>query len=403
MHQDIDFSDLFFGSRLNGKNITLCVSGGIAAYKSIELLRSFQKSGAKVRVVMSKMATQFVGEETFSSLTGQKVLIDFEGMEHITLPHSSDLIVVAPATANVIAKFANGICDTMLTTILISSTCPIVFVPSMNWAMLHNPITQENIQKIKRLGHIVVQPDEGDLACGERGEGKFPSLDKILFHCEYALSQKRFSNKKVVITAGPTKEYIDDVRFISNPSSGFMGYVLSWESALEGAETYLVTGGNTFGAEKIINTKKVESTDDMLSEVRKLIPTDVFIGSAAVSDFKPSKKVKGKIKKEDTQKMTIELTRTPDILESAREHTKILVGFSLESDDIEKNTVYKMKRKRMDMIVGNTPESFSKSSGNYFIGYNTPEGIRIDKLGNIHKRKLAQKIIDKVIEIWNYL
>lgn len=141
----------------------------------------------------------------------------------------------------------------------------------------------------------------------------------------------------------------------------------------------------------------------MLSEVRKLIPTDVFIGSAAVSDFKPSKKVKGKIKKEDTQKMTIELTRTPDILESAREHTKILVGFSLESDDIEKNTVYKMKRKRMDMIVGNTPESFSKSSGNYFIGYNTPEGIRIDKLGNIHKRKLAQKIIDKVIEIWNYL
>lgn len=396
----MNFEELLKGSRLYGKNITLCVTGGIAAYKSIELLRLFQKSGAKVRVVMSKMATRFVGEETFSSLTGEKVLVDFEGMEHITLPHSSDLIVVAPATANIIGKFANGICDTMISTILISSTCPIVFVPSMNWAMLKNPFTEENIQKIKKIGHIVVSTDEGDLACGEKGEGKFPTLDKILFYCEYALSEKKLKNRKVVITAGPTREYIDEIRFISNPSSGFIGYVISWESAIEGAETHLITGGETFGGEKIFNTQKIETAEDMLNEVKKLLPTDIFIGSAAVSDFKPAKKVKGKIKKEKIKNLTIELERTQDIIEHVGNQAKIVVGFSLELENIEGNTLDKMSRKNLDIIVGNSSSSFSKPYGNYFICYRENGKIEIEHLGNIHKRLVAKKLIEQIQNLW---
>ena len=394
----MSLEELLEGSILSGKKVTLCVTGGIACYKSIELLRLIQKAGAKVKVVMSKMATRFIGEETFSSLTGEKVTIDFEGMEHINIPHSSDLIVVAPATANIIGKFANGICDTMISTILISATCPIVFVPSMNWAMLKNPFTEENIQKIKKAGHIIVPPDEGDLACGEKGEGKFPTLDKIFFHCEYAISQKSLKNKKVIITAGPTKEYIDDIRFISNPSSGFMGYVISWETAIEGAETHLITGGETFNGEKIFHTQKVETAEDMLNEVEKLLPTDIFIGSAAVSDFRPVNKIKGKIKKDKTERITIELERTKDILENVRKYSKIVVGFSLESENIEQNTIEKMVRKNLDIIVGNSPDSFSKPYGKYFICYKKNGGTEIEYLGDIHKRLVARKIINRIID-----
>lgn len=393
------FSEIISHSRLSGKRITLCVTGGIAAYKAVELLRIFQKAGAKVKVVMSKMATRFVGEETFSSLTGEKVLVDFEGMEHITIPHSSDIIVVAPATANIIGKFANGICDTFISTMLISATCPIVFVPSMNWAMLKNPITQKNIERIKEIGHIVVPPDEGDLACGEKGEGKFPTFEKIFFHCEYALSEKRFSEKKVVITGGPTREFIDDIRFISNPSSGFMGFALAWEFALEGAKTHLITGSEHNGEWNAFDIKKVVSAQDMLEEVSKLLPCDIFVGTAAVSDFKPAKKSKGKIKKENVQKIEIELVQTPDIIQTVRKQTKMLVGFALEVEEEEKNAIEKMKRKKIDIIVGNTPESFSQTHGKYFIAYMNKEKPVIEHLGKIHKRALSQKILEKVFEL----
>lgn len=395
----MDTEDLLSHSRLGGKNITLCVTGGIASYKAVELLRTFQKAGAKVRVVMTRMATRFVGEETFSSLTGQKVLVDFEGMEHINVSHSSDLIVVAPATANTIGKFANGICDTMTGAILLSANCPIVFVPSMNWSMLKNPITSENIEKIKKIGHTVVQPDEGELACGERGEGRFPSPEKILFHCELAISSKRLRGKKVVVTAGPTREHIDDVRFISNPSSGFMGFVLAWEVALEGAETYLVTGGHTFGAEKLFRTKKVTSADEMLDEVMKLAPMDVFIGSAAVSDFKPALKTIGKIKKEGLKDLEIRLIRTPDITENVRGHTKILVGFALETDETERRAIEKMMAKRMDMIVGNSPDSFSRSESEFIIAHPESGEVKVERIGRVHKRRLAQIVIEKIIRI----
>ncbi len=392
--------DVLKYSYLEGKKIVLGVSGGISAYKSVELLRMFQKAGADVQVVMTKTATKFVSEWTFESLTGKKVYVEFEGMEHIYVPHSADLFVVAPATANIIGKFANGICDTMLSTMLIATTCPVVIVPSMNWAMLKNPAVSENIKKIsERNGYIVVEPEEGDLACGERGEGKFPHLEKIFFWCEYALAPKKFCGKRAVVTAGPTKEFIDDVRYISNPSSGLMGYLVAREIALSGAQTYLVSGADIHFQD--INCfagfSKVVSAEDMLTEVEKLLPADIFVGAAAVSDFRPKVRIKGKVKKESVgDEVLVEFIRNPDIVNSVRQGVKILIGFALESEDILNNALCKLKSKNVDLIVANDIRTFGKSESEFIII--DKENVESPEKVVSHKRIVARKIVERIAE-----
>lgn len=343
------FYEVVRTSYLSEKKIVLGITGGIACYKAIELMRQIQKAGANVQVVMTKMAQRFLGPELLEALSGNKVIVDFEGMEHIYVPHSADLFVIAPATANIIGKIANGICDDMLTTQVIASNVPCVLVPSMNWAMLKNPATQENLKKLRERGFVIVEPEEGDLACGEKGEGKFPKIEKIFFWCEYAIAPKIFNGEKVIVTAGPTKEFIDDVRFISNPSSGFMGYIIAREFALFGADVKLITGGDEFDAREFLSVSKVESSEDMFLEVQKNLPADIFVGSAAVSDFKPKSKIKGKIKKEKIEaesggKLLIELVKTKDIIQSV--NAKVKVGFSLEDSNLQENAIEKNEKEK---------------------------------------------------------
>ncbi|MFZ8803663.1 MAG: bifunctional phosphopantothenoylcysteine decarboxylase/phosphopantothenate--cysteine ligase CoaBC [Candidatus Calescibacterium sp.] len=398
------FYEIVRTSYLSGKKIILGITGGIACYKSIELMRQFQKAGAEVQVVMTKMAQRFLGPELLEALSGKKVLTDFEGMEHIYVPHSADLFVIAPATANIIGKIANGICDDILTTQVIASTVPCVIVPSMNWAMLKNPATQENIKKLRERGYIVVEPEEGDLACGERGEGKFPKIEKIFFWCEYAITPKIFSGEKVIVTAGPTKEFIDDVRFISNPSSGFMGYLIAREFAIWGADVKLITGGDEFDSPEFLSVSKVESSDDMFLEVQKNLPADIFVGSAAVSDFKPKTKIKGKIKKEKIEaegggKIILELVKTKDIIQSV--NAKVKIGFSLEESNLQENAIEKMKKKKIDIIIANPLISFRKEESEFILIENRNGNIFSEKLGRKHKREIARIIVDKSFKILN--
>ena len=410
------FQEILENSYLKGKRLVLGISGGIASYKSIELLRAFQKAGADVQVVLTDMARKFVGVETFEGLTGKKALLELSGMDHITVPHSADLFVVAPATANIIGKFANGICDTLLTTMLIASTCPIVIVPSMNWAMLKNPATQENIKKLRERGIIVVEPEEGDLACGEKGEGKFPAIEKIFFWCEYAVAEKKWKKGekgenrkrkeiKVVITAGPTKEFIDDVRFISNPSSGFMGYAIAREIALqtEHSNIVLITGGEEFDADTFSKVEKVSSADEMYEKVKKHTPADIFFSTAAVSDFKPKRKTYGKIKKEGKDEIKIEFVRTTDILASTKD-VKVKVGFSLEFERIEENARKKLVDKDLDLIVANSTDSFAKTKGEFIVleredRKGRKKDIGVMYLGEMSKIKLARILVEKAIDL----
>lgn len=388
------FEEIIKTSNLRGKRILLGIGGGIAAYKSVELLRIFQKAGVSVRVVMTHTASKFIGKELLEALTGEKVFIDMEGMEHITVPHSVDLFVVAPATANLIGKFANGICDSMLTTMFIASTSPCVIVPSMNWAMLKNPATQENIRKLRERGYIVVEPEEGDLACGEKGEGRYPSFERIFFWCEYALSQKNLSGRRVIVTAGPTKEFIDDIRFISNSSSGFMGYLVAREFSLVGAEVKLITGGDIFDSSEFCSVSRVISADDMYDEVMRSLPADVFVGTSAVSDFTPARKVKGKIKKESIEgdKLIVELKKTKDIISDV--DCPVKIGFSLEVENIKENSVRKLREKKLDFVVANSTDSFGGEKGNFTIFYFENGELKEDKLGLFHKREVARKLVE---------
>ena len=387
--------------RLSGKRVVLGVSGGIAVYKTVELVRALQKAGADLQIVMTSMAKTFVGEETFSSISGKPVLSDVKGMEHITVPHSSDIFIVAPATANIIGKFANGIADDLLSTMLLATECPIIFVPSMNTSMWKNPSVKKNVDYLKKSGVLVVEPEEGELACGEYGEGRFPQIEKIIFFAEYALSSKELSGKEVLITAGGTREFIDTIRFISNSSSGFMGYCLAYESLLRGAKTTLVTCTETYGIETFgASVAKVISSEDMYKKVMEKIDgdgVDIFISSAAVSDFKPLKKAQKKIKKDELSgdKFIVELEKTKDILlevstKIARKR-KIIIGFALEDDESGIESARKKLRERnLDAIVFNTISSINSERGNFWLL--TPSEEKY--LGELEKKELAFSLFE---------
>lgn len=348
---------------LKGKTILLGVTGGIAAYKSASLASMLVKAGAEVRVLMTENAKNFINPITFESLTGHKCVSDtfdrnFEfKVEHIALAKKADAVIIAPATANVIAKLAHGLADDMLTTTVLACTCPKIVAPAMNTAMYENPITQDNIEILRKYGMEVVEPACGHLACGDTGAGKMPEPE-VLF--EYLLKccalPKDMKGMKVLVTAGPTQEAIDPVRYITNHSSGKMGYNLARMCMLRGAEVTLVTGKCAITPPMFVETVPIVSARDMYEAVvSRSGEMDVIIKAAAVADYRPSQVAQEKVKKSDDN-MSIALERTDDILKYLGEHKKegqFLCGFSMETENMIENSRKKLEKKNLDMIVAN--------------------------------------------------
>lgn len=348
---------------LKGKNIVLAVTGSIAAYKIANLASMLGKLHAKVTVLMTANATNFINPITFETLTGNKCLIDtfdrnFQyNVEHVSLAKETDLVLVAPASANVIGKIANGIADDMLTTTVMACSCKKIIAPAMNTHMYLNPIVQDNMDKLRRFGMEVITPDTGHLACGDDGIGKMPSeqvlLDYILREIAF---EKDLAGKKVLVTAGATMEKIDPVRYISNHSTGKMGYAIAENAMLRGADVTLITGKSALTPPLFVNVVPVISAQDMFDAVRDCMEEqDIIIKAAAVADYRPVNPAEEKIKKQEDD-MSIQLERTDDILGYIGEHKKpgqFICGFSMETQNMIENSRKKLLKKKADMIVAN--------------------------------------------------
>ncbi len=348
---------------LKGKTILLGVTGSIAAYKIAYLASSLVKAGAKVHVLMTKNATNFINPITFETLTGNKCLIDtFDrnfrfSVEHVSLAKEADVFLVAPASANVIGKLAHGIADDMLTTTFMACTCPKIISPAMNTRMYENPITQDNLKTLEHYGMEVIRPASGYLACGDTGAGKMPEPETLF---EYILRTvgypKDLAGKKILITSGPTREAIDPVRYITNHSTGKMGYAIAKSAAYRGAEVTLVTGPVAIKPPMFVKVVPIESAEDMFQAVTNAAPEqDIIIKAAAVADYRPSVVGQDKIKKTEGD-MSISLERTKDILGWLGQHRtpgQFLCGFSMETRDMLENSRAKLARKNIDMIVAN--------------------------------------------------
>jgi phosphopantothenoylcysteine decarboxylase/phosphopantothenate--cysteine ligase len=347
---------------LNNKRIVLGVCGGIAAYKSIELLRLLTKAGADVHVVMTRSAQEFVTPLTFQTLSSNPVhtelfnLIAEREIGHISLADKADLFIIAPATANVIGKIANGIADDMLTTTAMATRAPVLFAPAMNVNMFTNPIYRENEEKLRRLGYLFEAPVSGALACGWEGEGKLASPESIFESAVAALTEKDLAGRTVLVTAGPTCEEIDPVRYITNHSSGKMGYALARAARRRGAHVLLVSGPTALPKPAGVRVVKVTSACEMQHEVMAHVAEcHVVIKAAAVADYRPLHRSGTKIKKKSGT-ATIELVRNPDILAglgSMEGNHPFLVGFAAETDALAENAAHKLSEKNLDMIVAN--------------------------------------------------
>ncbi|MCZ6878539.1 MAG: bifunctional phosphopantothenoylcysteine decarboxylase/phosphopantothenate--cysteine ligase CoaBC [Acidobacteria bacterium] len=341
--------------------IILGVTGCIGAYKSAVLLRLLQREGFEVLPVMTRAAQQFITPLTLEKLSGHKVVSDLFSdhtvqIEHIALARQSDLLVVAPATANILAKFAQGIADDFLSTLYLSTTTPVIIAPAMNVEMLHHPATQENLKTLKQRGTVIVEPGSGYLACGEEGEGRLAEPERILEAVLNTFTRKKsLLNKRVLITAGPTIEALDPVRFISNRSSGKMGYALAHEAHLRGAQVVLISGPTHLEPPEGVKLVGVRSASEMAKAVFHHFPdSDVVVMAAAVSDFTPASVSSEKLKKEDVEPV-IQLEKTVDILKELghRKEWQFLVGFAAESGPVREKARKKLKEKGLDLIVGN--------------------------------------------------
>ncbi len=353
-------------SNFYNKNIILGVCAGVAAYKSAEVVRLLKKQGAQVQVVMTQSASEFVAPLTFQALSGQAVrskLFDLDaeaGMGHIELARWADLILIAPATANTIARIAHGIADDLLTTLCLASTAPVLLAPAMNQQMWHNQATQANIELLsKRQSYSLCGPGDGEQACGDIGPGRMEQPEVILECCARQLSGQKTSgllnNKRVLITAGPTIEDIDPVRYVSNRSSGKMGYAIARAALDEGAEVILVSGPVALAAPQQVELHLVRSALQMHETVlQRVNAVDVFIATAAVADYRPVQRNSKKIKK-NTDSLSIELIKNPDILSdvAALPDKPLSIGFAAETNDLESYAIDKLKRKNLDMIAAN--------------------------------------------------
>ena len=349
---------------LKGKTILLGVSSSIAAYKMCNVARMLTKLGAEVHVSMTQNATNFVHPLTFETLTQNKCLIDtfdrnFQySVEHVAIAKKADLVLIAPATANVIGKIANGIADDMLTTTVMACTCPILVSPAMNHNMLHNSIVQENIEKLKRHGYKIIEPVKGMLANRDIGDGKLPDEDTLV---EYILREiafeKDLAGKKVLVTAGATRESIDPVRFITNHSSGKMGFAMAKAAMLRGADVTVVAAHTEVEPPMFVDVVKVQSAEDMFNAVKsRMNDVDIIIKAAAVADYTPVTTADHKIKKSDDD-MSISLKRTTDILKYIGENRcggQVICGFSMETDNVIENSRKKLISKNCDMICANS-------------------------------------------------
>jgi phosphopantothenoylcysteine decarboxylase/phosphopantothenate--cysteine ligase len=348
------------------KNIILGVCGSIAAFKSCTLASTLAKSGARVRTILTSSACKFVGPLSFSSLTDDAVYTDEDYWSlkvrslHIELGRWADVVVVAPATANTLAKVANGMADNLLTSTILGSNRPTVLVPAMNVRMYDNKATQENLKKLSEYGYIIVEPDVGHLADGEVGRGRFPETETILFHIARAITPQRLVGRKIIVTAGPTREFIDDVRFISNPSSGKMGYALAEAFAIKGADVTLLSGPVELDAPPGVHIEKFESVSDLMSLMERYVPSaDAVVMSAAVGDF-TAEKTQGKLKRQG--ELTLKLSATPDVVAYfAQRYPKVVyLGFAAGEEDVVMQAQEKMRSKKVDAVFANridTPQT----------------------------------------------
>lgn len=377
---------------LEGKKVVIGVSGGIAAYKTCELVRLLVKQNVSVKVVMTETATKLVSPATFSALSSNPVYIDTFGardeMEHISLARWADAIVIAPATANTIAKIAHGIADNLLTTVVLAATVPVVVAPAMNVAMWENPATQDNMRVIARRGLVIIEPKEGDLACGEEGKGRLAEPENILETVLDILTPKLLDDKKIAVTAGPTREHIDSVRFISNPSSGRMGYAVATVAKRMGARVTLVSGPVDLKQPGGIDTIKVTNALEMQKALDDILDDlDALVMVAAVSDFRPKYLGDKKVPKGSLPD-AIEIEENPDILRwvAKKAPNVFRVGFSAETHNLTKNAKRKLKEKGCNLIVANDVSAKD-------VGFASDKNavIVLDDFGEVFRTKVVDK------------
>lgn len=392
---------------LKGKTVVLAVTGGIAAYKIATLASSLKKLGCNIHVLMTQNATNFINPITFETLTGNKCLIDtfdrnfqFQ-VEHVSIAKQADVVMLAPATADVIGKIAGGIADDMLTTTLMACRCKIFVAPAMNTNMYLNPIVQDNMQKLKRFGYEVIEPDSGYLACGDTGLGKMPSPEVLLEYIFKEIAcEKDLAGKKVLVTAGPTMEAIDPVRFISNHSTGKMGYAIARNCMLRGAEVTLVTGRTAIEPPPFVKVVDIVSAKEMFDAVTAVFDEqDIVIKAAAVADYRPESVAEEKMKKKDGE-LSIPLTRTDDILQYLGTHKKkqFLCGFSMETENMIENSRQKLVKKNVDMIVANNLKQDGAGFGTdtNIVSIITGDGIK--NLDVMSKDDVAAAIMDEIVQ-----
>ena len=398
-------------NNIENKKILLVICGGISAYKSLEIIRLLKKRGATVKSILTKSAKEFVTPLSVASLTQEKVYDDLfsheneSEMDHISLSRWSDLILVAPATANTISKLSAGSSDDLASTVILASNKDVFLVPAMNVRMWEHPSTRENLQKLRIFGYTIVGPEIGDMACGEYGEGKMTEpLNIINYVDEYFKNIKKNKNFKALVTAGPTHEYIDPVRFISNKSSGKQGYEIAKSLKKNGFETTLVSGPTSLDSIPGVNLINVNSAEEMFNVTLENLPVDVAIFSAAVADYKVKNKEKDKIKKKES--MDLSLEKNIDILGHISNHNslrpKIVIGFAAETNNLTKNSKTKLSEKNCDWIIANDVSDpsigFESDFNEVSIFYKNMDN---EKLPKMKKSLLADKIVKRVISQLN--
>lgn len=396
---------------LKGKTVVLAVSGSIAAYKIASLASALKKLHANVQVLMTKNAVNFINPITFESLTGNKCLVDtfdrnFQySVEHVALAKQADVVLVAPASANVIGKIAHGIADDMLTTTVMACKCKKIIAPAMNTNMFDNPILQDNLKILEHYGYEVISPAVGYLACGDTGAGKMPEPELLLQYILREIAyEKDMQGKRVLVTAGPTQESIDPVRFITNHSTGKMGYAIAKMCMLRGAEVTLVSGPTSVAKPEFVHVVDVVTAKEMYEEVTKRAKDqDIIIKAAAVADYRPKSVSSEKMKKKDDD-LAIPMERTDDILKFLGEHKKehqFLCGFSMETENMLENSRKKLEKKNLDMIVANN----LKVEGAGFAGDTNVVTIITGQeevsLGKMTKEETALRILDEILKATN--
>ena len=400
-------------NNLSEKKILLIICGGISAYKSLELIRLLKKRGARIKTILTKSAKEFVTSLSVASLSQEKVYDDLfnadneKEMDHISLSRWADVVLIAPATANTISKLSSGSSDDLASTVILASNKEIFLTPAMNVRMWQHPSTKKNLNRLRSYGYNIIGPEVGDMACGEFGEGKMTEpkdiLQEIEVYFNYLSKNKKF---RALVTAGPTNEYIDPVRFITNKSSGKQGYALARSLAKKGFETTLISGPTNLEAGQNINLIKVETADQMLKATQENLPTDVAIFAAAVADFKVKKKNNEKIKKQENLDLILE--KNIDILDYVSKHNslrpKLVIGFAAETNNIKDNAKKKLNEKNCDWIVANDVSNksigFDSDFNEVSIFYKN-EKFEDEKLFIKKKSEISDDIIDRVIKQLN--